>query len=358
MVMKKQESSPTIYDVARLANVSPGTVSRYINGIGVPRQATKEKLDAAISSLHYVPNRVAQALKKKRSQILCMNTPKSSNPLYFQLFRTMEEYASRAGYTLVSLETDECLEDNLRTLSFLCEGITDGLILFNVDLTARHMESFYQLTCPLVICSTCVSPYGGNDLDNFDYVGFDIRSAAYQMATHMLQQGHRRLALLCGTTDRVVYKESYEGFYSALVANSLPPDAASCYYANASEEDGLAIGEKIASLPVSVRPTAVCVTDDIVAFGLMRSFRQAGLRIPEDIAVFSMGNLPFDKNLTPSLSSVCFSEDEICRCAVSFLVNRINGDDTDAKKIIFQPSLVIRESSEFFRTEEAYHDPV
>lgn len=352
MTMKRSESSPTIYDVAKLANVSPGTVSRYINGIGVPRAATKEKLDTAISTLHYVPNRVAQALKKKRSQILCMNTPKSSNPLYFQLFRTMEEYARRAGYTLISLETDDSPEYSLQTLSFLCEGITDGLILFNIDLTAHHMESFYQLSCPLVICSTCVSPYGGNDLDNFDYVGFDIRSAAYQMATHMLRQSHRRLALLCGPTDRVVYKESYEGFSSALIANGLPADSVGYYYASATEDDGFAMGEQIVSLPADTRPTAVCVTDDIVAYGLMRAFRQAGLRIPQDIAVFGMGDLPYDKNIAPSLSSVCFSEDEICRCAVNFLVSRISGDNTNAKKIIFQPSLIIRESSEYSRAEE------
>lgn len=335
----------TIYDVAEYAQVSHGTVSRYINGIGVPKEENRLKIEAAIKELQYTPNRAAQSLKSKKNNIICLAYPESEDPFFYQLMASIQAETKKRGYALMVYHTNADTEEELNILSLMDESFADGLILINYNFTSRHLEAFNKIECPLVISSLCISPYGGTGLDNFDYVGIDGRNALFMSTTNMIENGHRKISFVGGSKDIVVFREQFEGYMSALTVAGIPPDNDYCFFGDYDKAFGYKIGTKIANMDTAARPTAICTVNDITAIGLMTALRDNNIKIPDDIAVIGVDNISFDVDLNPKLSSVDLLQNEICKCAVNFLIQRINGEDTPAKKIIFQPKLITRGSS-------------
>jgi len=340
-----KKKAPTIYNVAQVANVSPGTVSRYINNVGTPRKDTKERLDSAIKQLRFVPNSAAQALKSGRSNIICLFYPKTEDPFYSRLVVYLSAGAKEAGYTLLSCQMDGS-DNELQLMPFMKEGIMDGLILINLNLTSKHRDLFYSTSIPLVIGALCVSPYGGTDLDNYDYVGVDGRNALYLSTSHMISQGHQNIAFAAGNQKMIVFRECYEGYYSAMLKYNLSPSPSNIFFDCDSKDSGYEVGEIIANMDPTVRPTAICTTSDVVAIGIISAFRKHGLSVPEDVAVIGMGNIYYDEDIVPSLSSVSMSAQELSKYIIDLEIKRIADIDTPAKKIILLPELRIRDSSQ------------
>lgn len=340
----------TIYDIAREANVSTGTVSRYINGVGQSRGDTNIRIEEAIRRLNYVPNRAARALKSQKRNIICLAYPESDNPFFFELVGTIEEELKQAGYSMMISHTHGKTEEELKILSLTKEGIMDGLVLINFNYTKEHFRAFEQAECPLVVSSLCVSPYGGNEADSYDYVGIDVFNALYMTVMHMAEMGHKRIAYVGGANELYTFRERYEGYVSALSQAGLALEREYCFTGGYDQKAGYEAGLRIAEM--EKRPTAVCAASDVIAIGVMMALREKGLRIPEDVAVIGLDDIGFDQVMTPCLSSARMMQKELGKCAVSFLLARLDGDDSQPKKIIYQPELVVRDSSRFYRKED------
>lgn len=338
-----EKKKVTIYDVAKAAGVSPGTVSRYINGVGESRGKTKNRIEQAIRDLNYVPNRAARALKSKRKNLLCLAYPESDNPFFFELVDVVEQEVKKAGYSLMIYHTHADIEEELRILSLTQEGVMDGLIMVNFNYTPAHFEAFSQVDCPLVISSLCNSPYGGKESDNFDYVGINVKHGMYLSTLHMAEQGHEKIAYVGGPNEICVFGERYEGYCKALKEKGLPLDTSYCFLGEFDRKAGYKAGLQICEM--TEKPTAVCAVSDVVAIGLLEAFKEKGIRMPEDIAISGMDNIDFDRAFTPELTSVKMRQREVGKCAMECLISRINGDSSAAKKIIYEPELVIRKSS-------------
>lgn len=339
------EGKVTIHDVAKAANVSAGTVSRYINRIGVCRGNTSERIEKAIQELHYVPDRSARALKSKRNNLLCMAYPESDNPFFFKMVSTVEAAVKDAGYELMVYHTHGRIDEELRILALTQEGIMDGLFMVNFNYTPGHFEAFKKTKCPLVLSSLCISPYGGRDEDTYDYVGIDVRNALYMSTMSLLEMGHKKIAYVGGDKSLCVFSERYEGFCQALETKALRPQGKYCFFGAYDQQAGYDAGVKIAQM--KDRPTAVCAVSDIMAIGVMMAFKDYHVRIPEDIALIGLDDITFDCAFSPQLSSVMMRQDDLGKCAVEMLLARLQGDDSEPKKIIYQPKLVVRESSMF-----------
>lgn len=335
----------TIYDVAKAAKVSAGTVSRYINGVGVCRGDTSERIERVIQELHYVPNRSARALKSKKNNLLCLAYPESDNPFFFKLVSTVEEAVKSAGHELMIYHTHGKVSEELRILSLTQQDIMDGLFLINFNYTQKHFDAFNKTKCPLVLSSLCVSPYGGREDDVFDYVGIDVRNALYMSAMSLLELGHKKIAYVGGDKSLCVFSERYEGFCQALEKKGIRPQEKYCYFGNYDQQAGYEAGVRIAQM--KERPTAVCAVSDVIAIGVMMAFKDYHVRIPEDIALIGLDDISFDRAFSPQLSSIQMMQDEVGKCAVELLLSRLQGDASEPKKIIYQPKLVLRESSTF-----------
>lgn len=337
------EKKATIYDVAKAAGVSPGTVSRYINGVGNSRGNTNERIEVAIQQLKYVPDRNARALKSKKTNLLCLAYPESDNPFFFELVSMVENEVSKAGYGMMIYHTHGDAQKELEILALTKENIMDGLILVNFNYTDAHFSAFKQVKCPLVLSSLCVSPYGGKSTDTYDYVGIDVYRALYMSTLHMIDKGHKKIAYIGGDKAICVFEERYEGYKDALKDGGLMLNEDYCFFGEYDEEAGYRIGHVIGQM--KDRPTAICTASDVLAIGAMRALKEQGIRIPEDIAIIGLDNIHFDRALTPQLSSIKMMQKEVGKCAVDFLVKRIRGDQSAPKKIIYRPELVERESS-------------
>lgn len=335
----------TIYDVAKEAKVSPGTVSRYINGIGNARGNTSERIERAIRTLNYIPNRNARALKSKRTNLICLAYPESDNPFFFEMICAVEEALKKSGYMLMIYYTHGNPAEELRILSLSQEEIMDGLILVNFNYDKEHFEAFRKVKCPLIITSLCTSPYGGNPEDPFDYIGIDVRNAMYNSALHMLDKGHERIAYIGGNRDICVFSERWDGFQQAMNEHNIPIHKEYCFFGAYDEDAGYNAGCMIANM--AVQPTAVVAASDIIAIGVMRALQERGILIPNDIAIIGLDNIHFDRALTPQLSSQRMMQSEIGKMAVEMLMARINGDKSAPKKIVYQTELIERASSKY-----------
>ena len=335
----------TIYDVAKEANVSPGTVSRYINGIGNARGDTNMRIERAIQALNYIPNRNARALKSKRTNLVCLAYPESDNPFFFDMISAVECALKKSGYMLMIYYTHGEPAEELRILSLSHEEIMDGLILVNFNYDHEHFIAFKKVKCPLIITSLCTSPYGGNPGDPFDYIGIDVRMALYNSAIHILDKGHERIAYVGGNREICVFSERWEGFQQALYERNIPIREEYCFFGAYDENAGYNAGSAIANM--SQRPTAIICASDIIAIGVMRALRERNIVIPNDIALIGLDNISFDRSLTPQLSSQRMMQSEIGRTAVEILLARINGDKSAPQKIVYQAELIERASSKF-----------
>lgn len=346
---KTTEKKVTIYDIAREAKVSTGTVSRYINGIGQSRGDTGSRIENAIKKLNYVPNHAARALKSQRKNIICLAYPESDNPFFFEMVSAIEDELKNAGYSMMISHTHGRTEEELKMLSLTKEGIMDGLILIDFNYTKEHFEAFEQVECPLVLSSLCISPYGGRENDKYDYVGIDVFNALYTTTMHMVDMGHKKIAYIGGWNELHTFRERYEGYASALYRAGIPLDERYCFIGEYDQKAGYEAGLKIAEM--EERPTAVCTASDVIAIGAMMAFREKNIRIPEDIAIIGLDDIGFDKAMTPCLSSARMMQKAIGKSAVEFLLMRLNGDNSKPRKIIYQPELVVRESSQYIRRE-------
>ncbi|MDR1532408.1 MAG: LacI family transcriptional regulator [Clostridiales bacterium] len=345
--MSNTDKKVTIYDIAKGANVSPGTVSRYINGVGNSRGDTNLRIEEAIKKLNYVPKRAARALKSGKRNLICLAYPESDNPFFFELVSKAEGEVKKAGYSMMISHTHGVPSEELKVLALTKEGFMDGLFLINFNYTEEHFEAFKQVGCPLVLSSLCISPYGGNESDNFDYIGIDVFTALHMTTRHLIDMGHKCIAYIGGSKDICVFRERYEGYCSALLQSGLHVDERYCFIGGYDERAGYTAAARIALM--DGRPTAICTASDVIAIGAMKALRERNVRVPEDIAVIGLDNIDFDSALTPPLSSAKMRQDEIGKCAIEFLFRRLQGDDEKPKKIIYQPELVIRESSNYQR---------
>ncbi|MCB7066391.1 LacI family DNA-binding transcriptional regulator [Enterocloster citroniae] len=346
--MNSKKNNITIYDIAKAAEVSPGTVSRYINGVGTPREESRLRIEKAIQDFNYVPNRAARALKSKKNNIICLAYPETDNPFFFNMVAAVETETKRAGYSLMIYHTHGEISEELHILSLMNENIADGLFLINFNYSPEHFEAFNRVTCPLVISSLCISPYGGNDTDNFDYVGIDVRTAEYLATMHLINNGHKKIALIGGDKNIDVFKERYEGYCSALNKAGIPLRTDYCLFGKYDKQAGYEAGAKIAQM--EDRPTAVCAVSDVMAIGAMRAFRENSVVLPDEIALVGMDNIDFTNDMSPRMSSIKMMQDEVGRCAVKIILDRIEGDVSPRKKIIYQPELVVRESSSIIKS--------
>ncbi|NLK98051.1 LacI family DNA-binding transcriptional regulator [Defluviitalea saccharophila] len=335
----------TIYDIAKLANTSPGTVSRALNNIGYVKEETRLRIEEAAKKLEYIPNRAARTLKTKRTGLILLAIPDMDNPFYIDMIKAIQEVSQYNNYSLILYYTEGKVEQEIKVLKMLHEQLADGMIMVNLNFTKKHLQEIKKISCPLVLSSMGVSEIGGNQTDPFDYIGVDTQKGIYMTTQHLIQQGHTRIGYIGGNKDIVVFRERYRGYSQSLIDGGLTLEDELVFFGEKwVESTGYEAGKYFLSL--KQRPTAICAANDIMAIGAIRAFEEAGLHIPKDISIIGMDNIDLTHRLKPKMSSVAIAQAEIGRTAAELIFKRLRKEEQGSpKKIIFQPRLIIRESS-------------
>jgi LacI family transcriptional regulator len=336
---------PSIKDVARLAGVAPITVSRVINDSGYVADKTRKKVEDAIEALGYVPNRVARSLRSKQTNTLALVLTDITNPFWTTIARGVEDVASQEGFSVVLCNTDENEAKEHNYVQVLLQKQVDGFLLVPANSTSRSIGLIQKQQVPLVVLDRTVP----NEVDT---VKSDSVDGAYRLTQHLLDQGHRYLAMLSGPREVSTAVDRVKGYKQAL-ADFASTDgdgavrtlhAPMVLYGEFTQRGGYAMMQRLLTLaPV---PTAVFAANNFIAIGAFRALREAGLRVPADIALVAFDDLPLTFMLAPFLTVAAQSVYERGRRAAELLLRRLVEEDHGPPTEILMPvEIIIRQSS-------------
>lgn len=349
MVNRKDDQTiPTIYDIAKAAGVSPGTVSRALNNIGYIKEETRQKVEEVATRLKYTPNRAARSLKTKKTGLILLAIPDTDNPFYVDMIKAVQEVAKYNGYSMVLYYTDGKSSEEVKALKMLHEHFADGMILINFSFSSKHLKEIERITCPLVLSSICKNTIGGHPEDRFDYIGVDTEKGIYLATRHLIMQGHTDIGYIAGPSGFVLFQERFSGYKNALIESGIKYREDLVYWKSYSESCGYEAAKYFLSL--ERRPTAICCANDIMGIGALAALEDEKIRVPEEISLVSMDNIDITSKLKPKLSTVSIAQAEIGRSAAELVMRRLKGtENRPSIRAIYEPRLIVRESSIIYK---------
>ena len=305
----------SIREVARRAGVSVGTVSRVMNRNPTVQRATRDRVEAAIQELDYVPNAIAASLRSRRTHTLGLIVPDVTNPYFAELVRHIERAAAAAGNSLLLGNSDnDPLQERLyiRTLS---TRRVDGLIIAPTDASALHAET---TRVPIVLIDR---PVAGHAV-----VASNHREGAREAVEYLTQLGHRMIACIAGPADIAVARDRHAGWLDVaadlLASAGIDPVS----YARFGAFDFLS-GEEMARslLALDPRPTAIVTGSDQQAVGAMRAAADMEIPVPRALSIVGFDDIPLAAVVSPRLTTVAQPIRAISEAAVSALLRLRDG---------------------------------
>jgi DNA-binding LacI/PurR family transcriptional regulator len=343
-IKKLEENSRrkiTIYDVAKHAGVSPGTVSRTLNEIGYIKQDTRDKVLRSVEALQYIPNMAGRTLKTTKTRMICLAIPDTSNPIYFRMIESTLKVAKQNGYSLLLFYTNGKEEGELKAVRILQESTVDALFLVHFSYSNRLRSAIESCLQPIALCGMCSHMWTGPaNMRNFDTLSINVFNAIYSSASYLMKKGHKEIVYLAGKQGIEVYFERYRAFKQALMDNGLEYHEESVFWYGYDEEAGYAAGKHY--LSQDRLPTAVCASNDLQIIGFFRACKEAAIRIPQEIELVGLDNLELTELL--GISSINMHEAEIGRKATEFLFLRMKEGFSNLPPQDFrmEPNLVLR----------------
>jgi LacI family transcriptional regulator len=340
---KGREAEVGIRDVARRARVSTATVSRALNRPQAVRAAARSRVERAVEELGYVPHAAARALTTRRSQTIGAIIPTIDNAIFAKGIQALNRHLESREYHVL-LATSEYYPDNeeRQARNLVMRGV-DGLIFMGDSHTRKLREFLRERGMPYV--NTGVFRRDGSEA----CVGFDNRAAGAHAARHLVELGHRRIAMIAGirrnndrATDRVA------GVSDALRAASLSlPEEwiLECRYDY--NEAGQALRRLLALSP---RPTAIVCGNDVLAIGALFEAQAAGVHVPADLSIVGFDDLELARHVRPGLTTMRVPTEEMWCRAADYLLSVLAGRPA-IDKFEIEVSLVVRESTSPCRGE-------
>lgn len=324
-------------DVAERAGVSLKTASNVVNDHPHISAGTRAKVEAAIQELRYRPNVSARQLKYGRGGFLALAVPHVDSPFFAALSARFAERAAQQGYLLLLESTRAEPAAERRVLDGMRTHVIDGLIFSPLALTADEIANRAD-DLPMVLLGERAVPAG------FDHVAVDSVAAARAITEHLIGLGRRRIAAIGREPAQGTASVRLEGYRQALRAAGIRYDPALVVAVTRYErEDGLVAMESL--LGLLEPPDAVFCFNDLMAVGALRACSEAGVRVPEDVAVAGFDDIAEGRYSTPTLTTVAADLDVLSAEALRLLLLRLGGGDVPALAATVPWSLRVREST-------------
>jgi len=343
--MKAPATSSSIRDVATRAGVSVGTVSNVLNRPEVVAPATRARVEEAIATLGFVRNESARQLRAGRSRTLGLVVLDVANPFFTDIARGVEEAVAAEGLAVVLCDSAERADRERRYLELLEEQRVQGILITPVEGVGEQLRQLRRRGIPVVLVDRWASTRSFCSVSVDDVYGGELA------ATHLVGQGHTRIAFVGGPLGIKQVSDRHEGMRGVLDAAGLPESGLVRVETPALNfSSGRAAGAQIAELPAGRRPTAAFCANDLVALGVLQEMTRRQLRVPTDIAIVGYDDIDFAAAAAVPLSSVRQPRDELGRAAAELLIEETSGDRRHShRQLVFEPDLVVRASSDFRR---------
>ena len=331
----------TIREVARRANVSVGTVSNVLANSESVRPELRRRVEDAMLALDYHPNQIARSLKTRQTKTLGMVISDITNPFFPQVVRGAEDAATRLGYLLMMLNSDDNAERERQAVGLLRARKVDGLLLTVASGSGEltHVAQFRDAGLPVVCLDRDVPGL------EFDLVCADNVRGASMCMQHLLSRGHRRIGFLAGSPGLLTAQGRLQGYRAAIEAAGLPLDPALVMHGDFRLDSGYRLTKEMLLQPDP--PTALFASNAMMGFGALKAINELGLRCPEDLALAVFDEVPFGDVIQPRLTVVAQPAYEIGRMGAELLIARLEGREKSEQpvRIMLMPELVVREST-------------
>ena len=332
---------PTLNEVAARAGVGRGTASRVINGQAKVSEHARQAVEKAIAELGYVPNRAARALKTQRTDTVALVIAESEErvfgePFFAGIIRGIGVALGDAGRQLVLLLAQA--SERRGTLDeYLTRQHVDGVLLLSLHDDDQLPGRIRDHGLPVVVGGRASAAVES------DFVDVDNVQGARLAVGHLVESGHRRIATIAGPDDMVAGHSRYEGYAAGLAAAGLPLDEALVVLGDFSQDSGAAAMRDLIARRAG--PDAVFCANDLMAAGALRALSDAGLRVPEDVAVVGFEDAPIAASTHPPLTTVHQSPEEMGREMVAMLLAAMADPSAPRPGRMLPTRLVVRASS-------------
>lgn len=322
----------TIRDVAAKAGVSVATVSRVFNRKGPIREDTIRRVMDVAGELQYVPHAGARSLSTRSTRTIGVVLPDLHGEFFSEVIRGIDLAARQSGYHLL-LSGSHADRDEMRAVVQAVRGLVDGLIVMSPDLEPSALLADLPSGIDVVMLNSRVEGRTSITVDN--------AGGARDVVRHLHSIGHKHIAFISGPPHNADAEQRRRGFRTETRAAGTDAAEVSGFF---TEESGHVAGQQI--LALRPRPTAVFAANDSMAIGALSAFREAGLHVPQDIALVGFDDIPIARFLTPALTTVHVDIAELGRRAVTHVVGALESGNGDGakKRDVIKTTLVVRDS--------------
>jgi LacI family transcriptional regulator len=336
-----KDKEVTIYDLASALNISIATVSRALKNDPVVSKQTKKKIFDLAEKMEYRTNHFARNLRSQNTNTIGIIVHELNSNFINSVLAGVEKVTTEAGYDLIIAHSSESYTKEVANAKNLFEKRVDGLIASlsfdtkNLD----HFKVFKDKGVPVIFFDR-VEQEGNNTV-----VVIDNYKCGYQATEHLIQQGCKRIVHITSSLKRNVYSLRFKGYKDALFDNGITFDENLLIINDLSEKAGIESAMQI--LKMNPLPDAAFITNDFVAAVCMRTLKENGIRIPEDIAIVGFNNDAICTLIEPALSTINYPGIDVGEVAARNLVNHLKGigNIQNTNTIIIRSNLIIRKSS-------------
>ncbi|GKV70151.1 LacI family transcriptional regulator [Sporosarcina sp. NCCP-2716] len=320
----------TIQDIAKLANVSKSTVSRYLNG-GSVSKAMQAKLSRIIEETGYRPNKFAQSLRAKRTGMIGAIVPRLTSRSAMQTLSGLDMYLRDRSHQLLIVNADLSADREIEGLYAMAKQKVDGIVLFATAVTYAHIDAIEEIGIPVILL--------GQRHPSVPSLAYDDYQAGRDLADYVAAQGYRQAAYIgVGPEVEAIGVLRRKGVEDGLAAGGVQFTSIEATF---EMESAAAAAEQL--LRGDAPDLIMCATDDL-ALGVLKATREAGLRVPEDIGITGFGGYSPATYLSPGLTTIRFHFREAGAEAGRALLDLMSGEQP-ADLPSLQHELLIQESA-------------
>lgn len=335
----------SIKDIAIAAGVSHSTVSRALSDSPLVSDETKARIQRLAEEMGYSPNSLARSLVTRRTNTVGVVVTTITDPFIAEVVQGIEATAHDHGYTVILSSSGAMPEREIAAVEMLRSKRVDAVIVTSSRIGALYLDHLERIGVPIVLINNHNEESGRYTFT----VSVDNCHGGHLATEHLLQLGHQRIGYVTAPADHSSDLDRMTGYRQALAAGGIEPDPALIVSGN-GRADG---GERAlaALMAIEELPTAVFCYNDMTAVGLMHAARQAGLSVPQDIAVAGFDDIPFATYVYPPLTTIAQPKYEMGQMAMKMSLSLINIGEADDEmegglsNVLVRGKLIVRAST-------------
>ncbi len=318
--MTSQHAVPTLEDVAKVAGVSPATVSRSLNSPSLVSKETLKRVKSAVETLGYTPHFGARFMSAKRTMTIGAIIPTMENAIFAKGIQAFQERLHDLGYTLLISSNSYDPEIEAEQVRALASRGADGILLIGYWREEKVYKFLQQRNIPFLLAWA----FAANNA--LPAIGFDNRASMYQLCAQVLTMGHRNIAVISGTTegnDRATNR--LKGITECLAVAGINLENVPIIETPYDIDNGANAFEKLMTGPK--RPSVVMCGNDVLAVGALQRAQEMGIAVPAEVSITGFDGIELARVVTPRLTTVCVPHSEMGRRAADELVRMVESGE-------------------------------